>query len=550
MLRSSTILFLALPLLGMAQSQLVLDTSSTQDYIVLTGAAASNGDRVLALRGAGGLMLWRATANGAPVWTREVDGFPGLQTAPGLHADAQNGIVVQGPLTQEAVALYPGEGLVDTLRLHTVLTRIAPNGNMDWRREVVVTFDYPQATMLFLEDMVMSALPDGFAVVAHVSGIEYDDIVVVKMDLQGQVQSSSSYRGVMQPMNSGVWTLTDVVMDQAGGLYLCGASPSFSGQTIFVTHLDQYGAPDWAKGWNYTNAPIADAAYGRAVPMPDGSVTIASRKTIPGHDYLSTIRVNQVGDLVDASFYTHPPSSVWKQVTLSRPNDGTMLMGLDSVVVALAEDGTVQAAAAMESSVLGEMRNTFVPGVMSGSLEGAVLFGVLNEVHVDLGFTYHKPAIRTVDPSAPGCHAVAVQVNRVVVPTELYQVLSHGTYVQQSPQVAMSTLSGTSVPREFIGTSDLCEAMIIAGLSDTTKPSARVLVNTVAQRGEPFMLSGTMPCKVNVYDAAGRFLVNDRAYGAGNGTIQTADWVPGMYWVRVSAMEGTAPSTQRVMLMP
>jgi hypothetical protein len=511
---------------------------------------AANGDRVLALRDTSGLMLWRGTDNGAVVWARRLDGYSDQVAAPVLHADPANGVVLQGPLVLESIAIVSGEALVDTLRLHTVFTHIAPNGDLDWRRELVVTFDYPMATMIFRGELVMTALPDGLAVAAHVLSMEHDDFSVVKLDMQGQVQWANSYRWTGPYTNQNASELIDVVPDQAGGLYLCGASPWGFGQNIFVTHMDQYGAFDWAKSWKYTNAPDQGTAYGRAVPMPDGSITIAGKKLIPGHDYLSTIRVDQSGNLVDASFYTHPPGSFFSKETLGRPHDGTMLLGLDSVVVALAEDGTVQAAAVMESSVLGEMRNSFIPMDMCGSADGAVLFGVLDEVHVDLGFTYHRPAVRMVAPSAPGCHAAAVQVDRVVVPTDLYQMQDRGTYVQQTPQVTVTTLPGTSIPRAFIATNDLCEAMVITGMAEGFAQAASALVNTVARRGEPLRFATGMAHRVSILDATGRTLSPEQVYAPGAVGIATDRWPAGTYLVRISDADGSSMQVQRVVIVP
>lgn len=536
------------PLIAGAQSDLVLDTASTQDAIVLAGTSASNGDQVLVLRGMDGVTVWRSTANGAPVWAREVGGPTQFGQPAILHADAANGVMLQSPMVQTYHAPYPGEEMVDTVRLSTVLTRLAPNGDMDWQREVNVTFGYPIGVMPWPPQLVATALGDGFVVVGHNSSYDHDDLAIVKLDLQGEVQYAYAFRRAAME-NDNDWELRDVVADHAGGLYLSGSKRIGAGQRLFSLHMNANGELDWAKGWHYTNATVLNDAYGRAVTMPDGSMSIAGRMVIPGHDYLTTVRVDQSGNMVDASFYTHPPLYWHTKINLAAKPNGELVLGQDSVVVDLAADGNVLGAAVLESNVLGSMRNTFSPFEISAGPGGAVLVGVLNEVHVDLGYTYRKPAARMVDPGQPGCHMAPLQVERVVVPTALYVMQDLASYSPHAVISSVQDLAGTSVERDFIPINDLCEAMVITGMPEVAG-GTQDLVNNIGRQGESFRLATAAPVRISVHDATGRFLVRDKVYRDGNNGIATTGWLPGMYWIRFTDLNGNAARTHRVVVVP
>ncbi|HRP82597.1 MAG TPA: hypothetical protein PLY76_11930 [Flavobacteriales bacterium] len=539
-----SLLLIGLPMLATAQSQLALDTVSTQDVIIYNGTVASNGDRVLYLRNAAGVLLWRSTADGTPLWERQIGTSP-LQTASQLSADSLGGVVLLQLLSTEQISNYPDEGLIDTLRLHYLLTRVDATGDIAWQRVVTTEYDHHMGQMYYVREASMGTGPDAVFLVVHTSNSEQDQISLLKFDMQGQQVWSRSF-GTDYYVDG--WELSKVVGDQAGGLFIRGADPYGQGH-VYAGYADQDGTLNWWKRYDYVNASLTLLGGDEAMVMPDGSLLNYRKIEIPGHKYLSTFRMDPQGVVTDADFYAHPAVTYSNSAGLGLKDDGSIFLSTDSLLVHVDGTGEVLAAATLTSHVSDDQRNTFIPMHLNARPEGAVISGVLTQVHVDLGFTYYRPAVRTVDPGQPGCYVASEQVNHIPVPTDLYQVEDMEPYLEQPLQLNVLDSLGTNLPRPVLPTLELCQLMIPTGVGGIDGQETNDLLNTVARQGEPFRIATRAAGLINVLDAAGRTVVHDQRYTGGT-AIQTHGWAPGLYVLCVSGQDGSAVRTYRVVVTP
>ncbi len=534
-----TSLLLCSPLLVGAQSQLALDTTSTQDIILVGGAAMADGDRMLALRGGTGVTLWRATAYGDPVWARRLNlGVPYGTTS--VAGDGADGLLML-QTRNEYIMGDPGH-LEDTLRMHFGLARVAADGHASWT--VKLSLDMLYSVGMPLTRTILTPVSDGTFIVAF-SDSWPNMLSILKVDAQGQFQWARSYDNLSLGAAMGYNILG--VADASGGAYLVLGSGAPS-MTLLVRVLHD-GSLDWAKTIKYTNAPVwENTQYGLA-PLADGSVQLVGRMVIPDHQYLSTVRVSPEGAVTAAHFYGHPATS-WESMKGAgiRP-DGSLMAVLDSSVISLGADGAVLAAATMTSHVVDDQRNRFIPKAMNVVPEGVMLAGTLDYVHVDLGYTHHRPAMRTVDPAVPACYLEPISINHVPVPVGLYEVGELANPMVGVPiQVLWSDTTVATEPMDALPASNLCEVMIYTAVETVPMPPVADLRNTLAQRGQPFYFANAQARRVSVLDATGRLVSPERLYAPGTVGIATDGWPVGMYVVRVSDPDGASPRVQRVVV--
>ncbi len=539
---TSIILIMCMPLLGSAQAQLALDTSSTQNAIVYTGTVTSNGDRVMAMRSTTGMMLWRATPNGSPVWARQLNSFGNMDAPLQIAADGQDGVVLMRHLSTLQMGSGAEPGLIDSLRLRYLVAHVSANGELSWQRVVSVTYKDTLPTMYFGAQALLGCGNGSVFLAIKNAGSLHGELSMLKLDMQGQTTWARSFRSYQGP---DYWEAAKVVIDPNGGLFVSGSTPG--AHTVHFAHAGADGTLNWVKRWNYTNAVVSGSEGAEAVALPDGSALAFRRINIPGHDYLSTIRVDQSGTLADAHFYTHPPMPWFLRYSCGLRADGSILLGADSLVMAVADDGSVNAAVAMTGHVDGDQRNRFIPLAMDAGPEGAVFAGVLNKVHVDLGYTHYWPAVRTIDPAMPGCYTVPVQINGVVVPPELYQVEDFTGYQEWPLNLVVGDSVEVSVPRSPLATTDLCIVMISTGVEAVNASMPFELSSKVVRRGEPLLFANTKAAVVSVFDSSGRCLVQRHLVADG---LSTVDWAPGIYLVRCSSPGQEAALTQRVLVTP
>lgn len=136
MIRVLTLLLAAIPLIGRTQHQLAFDTTSTENAIVYTGTVATNGDRVLAVRGSGGTVLWRSSADGTPVWVKQLG-----QGAPQLLADDAGNVQLLQLLSVEHFEIGQSD-YDDTLRVHYLMTQLDESGEVAWARNLSIDWRY------------------------------------------------------------------------------------------------------------------------------------------------------------------------------------------------------------------------------------------------------------------------------------------------------------------------------------------------------------------------------------------------------------------------
>ncbi len=522
----------------MAQPQLALDTTSDQNTIMYTGTVASNGDRVLALRGNPGTVLWRAAADGTPLWARQLGNGT---LAPQLAADPSSGTWLLHPAGVQQFSADPS-GLYDTLRYHYVLSRMDAAGTLAWATKL--TFDLRYVTLWPDPEVRLMAGDDAAFLVMYTHEVP-NALSMLKVDGQGQMLWGRSYWTDQLPPGTEV---TCGAPDGNGGLFL--SLEGNASMWTYVAHVLADGSLDWVKQAAYTNAPVYYNTTHDAAAMPDGSVLMFGRMDIPGHNYLSTLRMSPQGTVTDAHFYTAPLGGWAALWAVARENDGTILLVNDSSVIRLAVNGEVASAVSLASHVDGDQRNRFIPMAMSATGEGAVLPGVLDYVHVDLGYTMHRPGIRTIDPADPGCYTAPLAVGHVPVPTNLYVVTDFTGF---EPATFLTAAADTLLVLQPVGmgsTTDLCEVMVATGIQDAQHTIPADLLNTVAAQGDPFLLATPLARRISVLDVAGRCLVKERLYGGDAQAIHTAGMPPGLYLLRMSTPEGTAVRTHRVLVIP
>lgn len=546
MKRLALTIVLCIPLVAQAQSQLALDTSSTQGAIVITGTTASNGDHLLLLRTSAGMRLWRAEADGTPLWARELGG-PGTDQMH-LLADNEGGVVLVRILPSEVVINELDFQLIDSLRTYCQIARIDQDGGIAW--QYVVSNAYGFATPEFLSTYQLDAMvgvgTDGVFLVVHdKASSNSSQLSVVKLGMDGELAWARSFQF---PGPVPHWVVTKLVGDNAGGFYIRGCW--YWGAVDVIGHVSSDGTLNWLKQVNYISGDMAQEESVQAAVMADGSLMNVGRMLVPGHDYLATYRMDLQGSIVDADFYTHPPGYGPTTFGLGQRTDGTVLISMDSLVVKVADDGGLLDATVMNSHVEGDQRNTFHPVRMNVRPEGAVFSGVLSNVHVDLGLTRYWPAIRTIEPGSSACHVSAIDLEHVVVPTELYEVEEVGSFVEQSAHVTMLESAITSSGGVLLPTLGLCALMIPASLDDLAGAFPDDLLNTVAQQGEPFRFATPQARQISALDAAGRLVIAPRILPAGAAQLATDGWSPGLYLLRISNTDGSSQRACRVVVAP
>lgn len=541
-------LFLSLSIAASAQPQLALDTVSGQNNIVFKGTVTSDGDRVMAIRSTEGILIWRAHPDGTPVWSRRIGTTP-LQTASmQCVTDSSGGLVLVYHLSDELISNYPDEGLVDTLRMHYLLTRLDANGAIDWQRAISFQFDHSMGVMYQVIEAVAGAGPNALYMVVRTVDLSpngSDKLSCLKMDMQGQLVWSRSFQ---TSYDNQAWNVVKVAGDDAGGMFIWGM-PDHGSAQIRLAHVAQDGALDWIKQYQYANFSVSPTAGMDAVALPDGTLLNLCQIQVPGHYYLSTFRVDGQGMVVDADFYAHPAIRYSQSHWIGHRADGSNILAIDSLVMQVNDTGSVTAAAVFDSHVTGDQRNTFIPMNMNIRPEGAVFPGILKKVHVDLGITQYWPAVRTIDPIFPGCHATAAEVAHVSVPVDLYQVQDVGSYQEVNLQMEMHDSAGTSLPHVDIATMDLCALMLPTAIKPVVGHEWYDLLNTAAQTGQPFRFTTAEARLVSVLDASGRFLQQGRLYQGGQ-AVETMGWAPGIYLLRIAEKDGSAVRCCRVLVTP
>lgn len=536
---------LCLPLFGRAQSQLALDTSSTQGAIVITGTTASNGDHLLLLRTSAGMRLWRAEADGTPLWAREMEYLGTNQIH--LFADNEGGVVMVRMLPHEVVINELDFQAMDSLRTYCQIARIAQDGGIAW--QYVVSNAYGFATpewQTYRIDAMAGVGTDGVFLVVHDrADFNPSQLSVVKLGMDGALLWARSFQLPQPPQH---WVASELVGDNAGGFYIRGAWEW--GEADVIGHVSSDGTLNWLKTVNYISGGMVGMQSVEAAVMADGSLLGVGRMLVPGHDYLATFRMDLQGSLVDAHFYTHPPVSWPTTFGSGQRTDGTVLISMDSLVVKVADDGSLLDAMVMNGHVEGDQRNTFHPVRMNVRPEGAVFTGVLSNVHVDLGLTRYWPAIRTIEPGSSACHVSAVDLEHVVVPTELYEVEEVGSFVEQPALVTMLESTLTSSVGGLLPTLGLCALMIPASLDDRAGAVPGDLLNTLASPGQPFLFATPAARRISVLDAAGRSVVAPRSFPEGTARLATDGWSPGLYLLRISDTDGSSPRSCRVVVAP
>lgn len=528
---------LFLPMFTLAQVQLALDTVSTLDQVVYNGFVASNGDRVLAMHSADGTLVWRADANGTPIWSKTV-----AMTDAQVIADQADGTLLLGSGYSHYQMEYIDD-FIDTLTVEYPLVRLDQNGNVAWSKKYVIQLTFSNFTYF----------PSPFAKVASWSGGTFisvvfsdsflNNLLTIKLGDQGQVlwQKSFSFPAFG---NLSVWQATFLVADASGGVYINYSDIWFDPH---VVHLLADGTLDWVKTFRY----VAGSGYYLGVaPRSDGAVQILQRMIIPGHDYLSSVRLTPEGMVNDAHFYNLPsPSNQFVGAAIAQKPDGSLLMLRDSMVISVADNGDVQSAVAMNSHVSGDQRNTFNPISMYATSEGAVMSGVLDYVHVDLGYTHHRPAVRTIDPAATSCYTAPVEVTHVVVPPDLFTVEDVPGFQPDTMSVSVTDTIVAMQDVTPITTTNLCNVMIYTGINESEQATGNDLINTVAQSGEQFCFRSPETRLVSVWDISGRKVENRRIYLQGQ-NVQTQGWSPGIYLLRISAKDGMEERSYRVLVTP
>lgn len=540
--RSYILAFILLPLFAAGQFQVALDTTSTQDNIIFTATVATNGDRLLALRGSSGFVLWRSSPEGNPLWAREFSaGSPGV--VPQVVADDANGALVLQLIS--STYLQTGWSVEDTLRQKFLMARVDQNGGLSWSRTVTIdSREQGLGGVLQPTTQIRAGVNAIFIVVHAPEGV--NQFSFMKFNGQGQLEWARSYRTDQYAFFQS--EVRAIAPDHGGGLFFTVNEDVAIG--IDLGHVLPDGTLEWLKRIKYTNAAVNYNPSYDAVGLADGSVQLLGRMDIPTHTYRSTVKVSAQATVEAAHFYTLPPTA-WASLAAvdTTPGGGTAL-AFDSTVVMLAANGDVAAAAAMTSHIAGNQQNRFIPFRMKARAEGIVLAGVLNHVHVDLGFTYHQPGIRAIDPDAPGCNVVAVDVGHVVVPTELYQVEDLGAYHEETFGAGVADTSVQVAVRPALPTVNLCEVMIPTGISPAAPEAHRDLLGNVVQQGGPIPLVPGGALRMSVYDASGRCLLSDRYLPAGTGSVQTTGWGTGICLVRIADPDGRDQRVHRVLILP
>ncbi|MBS1937848.1 MAG: hypothetical protein JSS84_08585 [Bacteroidetes bacterium] len=542
MKRSCLIVCGLLPLVAAAQFQVALDTTSTQNNIIFTATVATNGDRLLALRGSSGFVLWRSSPEGNPLWAREFSaGSPGA--VPQVVADDANGALVLQLIS--STYLQTGWSVEDTLRQKFLMARVDQNGGLSWSRTVTIDSRGQQFGSVLLTTTQIRAGANAIFIVAHTPEGE-NQFSFLKFNGQGQLEWARSYRTDQYALYQS--EVRAIAPDQGGGLYF--TVDDIAPMWTTVGHVLADGSLEWLKKLEYTNATVIYNPSYDAVGLADGSVQLLGRMDIPGHTYRSTVKLSAQATVEAAHFYTLTPTAGASLAAMDTTPDGRTALALDSTVVMLAANGDVAAAAAMTSHITGNQRNRFIPFRMKARPEGIVLAGVLDHVHVDLGFTYHQPGVRAVDPDAPGCNVVAVDVGHVVVPAELYQVEDLGAYHEETFGAGVADTSVQVAVRPALPTVNLCEVMIPTGISPAAPEAHRDLLGNVVQQGDPIPLVSGGALRMSVYDASGRCLLSDRYLPAGTGSVQTAGWGTGICLVRIADPDGRDQRVHRVLILP
>jgi len=530
-------IMLCLPLFTLAQVQLALDTVSTLDPVVYNGFIASNGDRVLAMHSADGTLVWRADANGTPLWARTV----AMADAQVIN-DQANGTLLLGSGYSHYQMEYMDD-FIDTLTVEYPLVRLDQNGNIVWSKKYVIQLIFSNFTYFPSPFAKVGSWSDGSFISVVFSDNLSNKLLTIKLDDQGQVlwQRSFSFPAFG---NLGVWQATSLLADANGGVYINYADIWFDPH---VVHLLADGTLDWVKTFRYV---AGSGYYLGAAPRSDGAVQILQRMIIPGHDYLSSVRLTPEGAVDDAHFYNLPvPSNQFVGAGVAQQSNGNLLMLRDSIVISVADNGDVQAAVAMNSHVAGDQRNTFNPIALGVTSEGAVLPGVLDYVHVDLGYTHHRPAIRTIDPAAASCYTTPVEVTHVVVPPDLFTVEDVPGFQADTMSVSVTDTIVAMQDVTPVTTTNLCNVMIYTGINENEQVTGNDLINTVAQAGEQFRFRSSETRLVSVWDISGRTVQNRRIYLQGQ-DVQTQGWSPGIYLLRISAKDGMGERSYRVLVTP
>lgn len=537
MIRVLTLLLAAIPLIGRTQHQLAFDTTSTENAIVYTGTVATNGDRVLAVRGSGGTVLWRSSADGTPVWVKQLG-----QGAPQLLADDAGNVQLLQLLSVEHFEIDQSD-YDDTLRVHYLMTQLDESGEVAWARNLSIDWRYVVSWPV-VEPPLLIAGQDASFVVFRVWPHFGSAFAILKIDEQGQMVWARSFSNIVDPYNE----VNCGVEDGNGGLYLSIAhSPS---SWTRLVHVLADGSLGWEKTISYANAPVISSSCYDLVKVPDGSIQIYGSISIPNHFYQSTVLLSPEGMVTDAHFYTLPGSGWAALKAIRRRNDGSFLMVQDSVVVALAANGDVEEAVALTSHVAGDQRNTFIPMAMNCTSEGAVLTGVLDYVHVDLGFTHHRPSVRTIDPFSPGCYTMPVDIGHVPVPAGLYQVEDHSGFQEDTVYVSVTNTAFAPEPFVPVSTSDLCSVMIATGVELVGPQVHQDLQGNVVQQGMHITFLAGEARRVSVTNAAGQTVLKDRLLPAGATTMAAAGWRTGIYLLRVTDQDGGSVRMHRVLVVP
>lgn len=486
------------------------------------------------------MVLWRGSADGDPMWTKEVID-PGDRIRL-VESDGASTTMIEaydpsfGPLS--------GSETLVTQRLR--ISRINDQGAVMWSNEYEFSFAHPiefASTGLTLQatrtsdDGILATLAQssGGPIVCHLLRVAADGSLIWGERI-GRPGGSYLAMSEVQIPTSGL-----LVTEYADGRFAISLDSGSPPWTIEVHAIDAQGTPLTSRSLHYSGEII----YRRVscvAATANGDLLIGGRMSTMESANIMVYRLDAGLDYLDGDVYWDISSTVSAEMrTLTQRADGDRLIHVEG---ALPGQYTYLIEVDNEGEIISTATSVPIPYIDDQLLvvhprnarydeNGVHLAHTLTLTHPGLGDLGHYAERSIVQPDSPTCYFSPGVVQRSQIPESIVDIQQLPGNTTQETTVLVSAASPL-IGHAPIGTVQGCQ--IVSGVSDHAQgPMFELLTNMLAP-GSDLLVRAPAPLVLSIFDAQGRVIHHGlHLTGSGPWSVPLPELTAGIYSVTAFA---------------
>lgn len=439
-----------------------------------------------------------------------------------LLQTTDNGYILGGGVDSAVLITYPNGVTVgsDFFRMYLIKTDDA--GDVVWTKKYGRN-DFDGAAAI-LEDTENGGYY--VAAYAHQDGSVSSDDLLIRLHSDGEIAWTKSFGGTNSEGAS------DLKKSGDGNLIFCGTSESFSNnQNIYVVKLDTTGNILWSNVYGTTGFD-----YGRSVlQSQDGGYFIYGNAGNGNPSYIALIKTDAAGNVQWAN--TYGDFFLDGPVQLDYAPDGNLMALVDhytgqydGLIIRIDTSGNP-----LSDRVFGnagiytdDFITSFIPW------QNSFVFTGSTNAYSTNSLTFYGYLVKPTSTLFTDCYADSVSAD----PTPLALTVTNAGSATADVYMSVYPMLITPMDSNFIGDT-LC-ALVYTSSPPGMVSDNSIFISPVPASDEIHFHSQQPITFVEIYNALGERISNQKFSLADEASINVSAWSPGVYIARISTANGMA----------